>query len=148
MVVKHYGRQSFPELEIGGAVMAADANGAVTGQRQPVLSVSANTSIPASASGAVYIVTAADKILSLPATAAGLRYTVVLAATGLSAGTGLQISPAAADKIMGNGFTSADNKDAILAGSGDREGDMLTLVGDGNLGWYITAVAGTWTREA
>lgn len=104
--------------------------------------------ITAALSGAVILVTAADQTLTLPATVEGLEYTIILAAAGLSTGAGLAISPAAADQIIGNGFTPADNKDAILAGSGDRAGDTITLVGDGVAGWYITAVTGTWTREA
>lgn len=115
---------------------------------QTVLTKSANYSLLAADSGSLVLVTAADKILTLPATAAGLVYRISLAAAGLSSGTGLQIAPAAADKIMGDGFTSADNKAAILAGSGDREGDSITLVGDGVDGWYIVAHEGTWTRAS
>ena len=35
-----------------------------------------------------------------------------------------------------------------FAGSGDRAGDAITLVGDGVDGWYITGLTGTWTRQA
>jgi len=108
----------------------------------------ANASLTPADAGAVLIITAANLVISLPPTAPGLHFTFVLAAGGLSAGAGLAISPVAADKIMGNGFTSADNKDAILAGATDREGDSITLEGDGADGWYISAVTGTWTREA
>ena len=114
----------------------------------PLLSKNANYSLVAGDSGALILVTAADKVLTLPSTVAGLTYRVVLAAAGLSTGTGLQIAPAAADKIMGDGFTSGDNKAAVLAGSGDREGDSITLVGDGADGWYIVAHEGTWTRAS
>lgn len=124
------------------------ANAELAGLRRPILTKSANYTLTTADSWSVVVVTGADKIMTLPATVAGLWYTFVLASAGLSAGTGLQISPQAADKIMGNGFTSADNKDAILSGSGDREGDMITLVGDGVDGWYIMDVVGTWTREA
>lgn len=113
-----------------------------------IITTDADRTLTADESGATVIVSAADVVITLPATAAGLTYTIVLAAGGLSAGTGLSVSPQAADKIMGNGFTSADDKDAILAGSGDREGDSITLCGDGAAGWYITNVVGTWTREA
>lgn len=113
-----------------------------------VESVAANKTLTASDSGKLFKVTAADLVITLPATAAGLRFAFVLAAAGLSAGTGLSISPQATDKIMGNGFTSLDDKDAILAGASDREGDMLEVVADGADGWYITRVVGTWTRQA
>jgi hypothetical protein len=105
--------------------------------------------VTAADSGTVFIAGAADIVFTLPATIAGLRYGFVIATAGLSSGTGLSISPAAADKIMGNGFTSQDNKDAICAGSGDREGDQIRIFGDGVDGWYFDGPAlGTWTREA
>jgi len=125
-----------------------DANKAVAGITRPVVTKSADYTVTAADSRKVIVVTGADKVMTLPATVAGLEYTFVLASAGLSAGTGLSISPNAADKIMGNGFTSADDKDAILAGASDREGDALTLVGDGVDGWYIVGVTGTWTRQA
>ena len=124
-----------------------DSNKAVSGVACPVLSKSANYPVTAADSGSLIMVTAADKVMTLPATVVGLWYRFVLTAAGLSTGTGLSISPNASDKIMGNGFTSADDKDAILAGSGDREGDSITLVGDGVDGWFIVAHEGTWTRE-
>jgi hypothetical protein len=108
----------------------------------------ANFNVAATDYDAVFLVTSADKIATLPATIAGLRVTFTLAAAGLSAGTGLQIAPNAADKIMGNGLTSADNKALILTGATDREGDSVTLVGDGVDGWYIAAITGTWARAA
>lgn len=113
-----------------------------------VLTKSADYTLTTADNGSTVVVTGVDKVITLPATAAGLWYRIVLAAAGLSAGTGLSISPNASDKIMGNGFTSVDNKDAILAGAGDREGDSITLAADGVDGWYIVAVTGTWTREA
>lgn len=143
---------------VGVAINGAEvANFSSTGMGTPaglgvsgpvqVATKSADFSVTAADSGKTFIVTAADKVASLPATAAGLRFRFVLAAGGLSTGTGLSISPVAADKIMGNGFTSADNKDAILAGSGDREGDTLDLIGDGVDGYYIVGAIGTWSRE-
>jgi hypothetical protein len=125
-----------------------DANKAVAGITRKVLTKSANYTVTAADSRAVILVTGVDKVMTLPATVAGFEYTFVLAAAGLSAGTGLAIAPDAADKIMGNGFTSADAKKALLAGATDREGDSITLVGDGVDGWYIVGVTGTWTREA
>lgn len=109
---------------------------------------SANYTVLATESGANFLMTGVDKIFTLPATQLGLRFRFMLAAAGLSAGTGLQVAPAAVDKIMGNGFTSLDNKAAILAGASDREGDYIELTGDGVDGWYITDILGTWTRQA
>lgn len=127
----------------GGDIDAGELRHKVT-----VVSKSANYTCTADDTGTLFIAGAADLVFTLPSTAKGLCYTFQIAAAGLSVGTGLSISPASTDKIMGNGFTSADNKDAICAGSGDREGDLIELVGDGDLGWYINRVIGTWTREA
>lgn len=120
----------------------------ITAFRESILTKSADYTLTAADSGKTVVMSGVDKVLTLPATTSGLHYKIVLAAAGLSSGTGLSISPNSADKIMGNGFTSADDKDAILAGSGDREGDMIELVGDGVDGWYILNVVGTWTRQA
>jgi len=117
------------------------------GFRNKTKVISATYTVKASDSGYLLIVSAADLVLTLPATAKGYLFRFVLAAAGLSAGTGLSISPATVDKFIGNGFTPLDNKDAILAGSGDRAGDYLQVEGDGVDGYYITGVIGTWTRE-
>jgi hypothetical protein len=74
-------------------------------------------------------------------------YTFVLSANGLSAGTGLTLNIDANDKFMGNGFTPSDGKDCILAGATDREGDTITIMSDGDKGWLILNVTGTWSRE-
>lgn len=93
-------------------------------------------------SGVVQNVTATATI-TLPATVVGSQYIIRNAGDGSVTVT---VSPAAADKIMGNGFTSADNKDAInTLGKG---GDFIHLVGDGVNGYHVAAVSGTWTREA
>jgi hypothetical protein len=116
--------------------------------KRNVIAKSADFNVATAESGCIYEIGGVDKVATLPATAPGLQYRFVLAAAGLSSGTGFSVSPNASDKIMGNGFTSADNKDAILAGSGDREGDMIELTADAaGAGWYITGVIGTWTRE-
>jgi hypothetical protein len=136
----NFGNLEAKTLKINGVDSKAEAVN--------VLTKNANYTVQATDNNAHIIVTAADKVITLPPTIAGFLLCISLAAAGLSASTGLQISPNANDKIMGNGFTSADNKDAILAGSGDREGDSITLRGDGVDGWYIVAHEGTWTREA
>jgi hypothetical protein len=97
-------------------------------------------------SGTTYVADSTTSVVcTLPATEVGLKFTLVVGQ--LTSTGGHAFSPAAADKIMGNGFTAADDKDAICTASGDRVGDSITVVGDGSLGWYITAVTGTWDRE-
>lgn len=108
----------------------------------------ANYTVTSEDSGKTIIADAADLVITLPATIAGFELRVALGPNGLSGGTGLSISPAAADKMMGDGFTPADDKDAILTGATDRIGDAIDIVGDGVDGWLITNVTGTWAREA
>lgn len=93
-------------------------------------------------SGVVQNVTASATI-TLPATVVGTSYII---RNGGDESVTVTVSPAAADKIMGNGFTSADDKDAInTLGNG---GDYIHLVGDGVNGWFVAGVSGTWTRQA
>lgn len=92
---------------------------------------------------------AVDAVFTLPAAAAatkGVWYEFECGA--LSTGTGLSISPAAADHIRGNGLTAVDNKDLINTGATDALGDMIRLYCDGVDGWVIEAVIGTWAKEA
>lgn len=118
------------------------------GRRQLVKFITANYTVKASDSGNLLIVTTADLVLSLPATVKGYIFSVAVAAAALSVGTGLSLSPVALDQFIGNGFTPADNKDAINTGASDRAGDFIQVAGDGSLGYYITTVIGTWAREA
>lgn len=145
----NYSHGSTPGASVADVVLVAGAGRELpTGLVENVVTKGADYPVVAADSDKIIIVTAADKIMTLPSTVLGLRFTFVLAATGLSAGTGLQIAPAALDQIIGDGFTPADNKAAILAGASDRAGDMIEVIGDGNLGWYITRVIGTWARAA
>lgn len=105
-----------------------------------VISTAVNRTMTADESGSIIIVTAADKVITLPATQAGLTYTVVLGNGGLSAGTGLSVSPAAVDKID----AGADDADFVNSGASDTVGDSVTMVGDGAGGWYAINVQGTW----
>lgn len=89
-----------------------------------------------------------DAVFTLPAAAAltkGVWYEFECGA--LSSGTGLAISPNAADHIRGNGLTSTDDKDLINSGGSDRLGDMVRLYCDGVDGWVIEAIIGTWAKE-
>ncbi len=59
-----------------------------------------------------------------------------------------KVSPNAADKIMGNGFTPADDKDAEFTAASDRVGDTATFESDGVDGWFISDVEGTIDRQS
>lgn len=125
----------------------------VTGVADRQLVVSANRTMTGFDSGKTFIIGANDLTITLPAVSglsgvgSGCVYRFVLRSDGLSTGTGLSLSPNSADQFYGNGFTPLDNKDAILSGASDRAGDTITIVSDGQDGWIITNVIGTWTRE-
>jgi hypothetical protein len=112
----------------------------------PYIEKTVSFTVAASESGAVYMCKAVDLVATLPTSAAGLRYTFI--AHTVSATTGLSLSPAAADAIMGNGLTSVDNKDLINTAATDSEGDAVTIIADGADGWWIESITGTWAKEA
>jgi len=107
--------------------------------------------------GVVQNVQADGKVITLPSTAAGLTFTIRNGGvpvtngptgTGANGSLAVTISPAAADKISGNGLTPADNKDLINTKATAQVGDEVTLVGDGVDGWVIQNIVGTWARES
>lgn len=85
-------------------------------------------------------------VITLPATTVGMSFKIVNA--GADGAVGIAVSPNASDKIMGNGYTSADNKDAINTKATAKKGDFIELVADGANGWFVRAVKGIWAREA
>ena len=121
----------------------------VSGLKSPTpAALTVNTVLTAADSNKVFLVGAADLVITLPSTAAGIRYTFILQNAGLSSGTGLSLSPAALDFVTGIGLTATDNKDLILSGASDRAGDSVTIAADGVDGWYVVAHEGTWAKEA
>lgn len=80
--------------------------------------------------------------ITLPATVVGTTYLIRVGAPGVT----VTVAPNASDKIMGNGFTSADNKALIF--TSQPFGSYVVLVGDGANGWFAQFVHGTATRAA
>lgn len=111
-----------------------------------VVTSAVNLTLTQDDSGKIIVITGADKVVTLPATQEGLVYTIVTGATSVT--TGLSVSPAAADQIIGLGFTAADDKDAINTQASERVGDSITLVGNGSTGWLAINASGTWARQA
>lgn len=99
-------------------------------------------------SGVVQNVTATATI-TLPAVAAGISGTSYIIRVG-APGITVNVSPNSADKIVGNGFTAADDKDAIA--TDQPAGSFLHLVAVNEAttdsAWVVHRVCGTWTREA
>lgn len=125
-----------------------DVDMGATTYKRTVETKTASYTLTAADSGKIFLANGSGTLtFTLPSTAAGLEYTIqVMQLPG--SGVGTSLSPAAADKLIGNGFTPADDKDAINTAASDRLGDLITVVGDGVDGWYVTAVIGTWAREA
>ncbi len=116
--------------------------------KRTVETKTASFTLTAADSGKIFLIDgSASVVATLPSTAAGLEYTLIVKQLPGS-GAGTAFSPAAADKIIGNGFTATDDKDAINSAASDALGDWITLVGDGVDGWYISSIKGTWAREA
>ena len=135
-----------------------NVTGALLYNSKIVSTKSNGTTLAASESGSVILQSTNSATITLPATVAGLRYTFVWAGT---AGQTFNISPNSSDKIMGsildvadgNIVTAAssgagtDNKDLQLDG-GSQVGDRVTLVADGDSGWYIEEALGSWAFES
>ena len=121
------------------------------------LNIDTNKTLAEGDCGLVQNLVADSVVITLPATVVGYHFIcrnggapVTSGPTGTgSNGTVLvAVSPNAADKIMGNGFTSADNKDALNTKATSKVGDEIQLVGDGVNGYMVTRIIGTWAREA
>ncbi len=121
--------------------------GIVSGNKRKVNLAAATQALTAAQSGERFV-GAVDAVFTLPAASAdtkGVWYEFECGA--LSTGTGLSISPAAADSIRGNGLTAVDDKDLINSGATDRLGDSVRIYCDGVVGWVIEAIVGTWAKE-
>lgn len=108
--------------------------------------VSTNKTLDEGDNGVIQVVDTDAVVITLPATVVGTSYTVM---NGAADGAALvKIAPNASDKVMGNGYTSADNKYIGNTKATAKRGDYMKLVGDGVNGWMIVAVKGTWAKEA
>ena len=119
----------------------------LSGGRKKVNLAAATQTLTAAQSGEKFV-GAVDAVFTLPAAAAGTKgVTYEFECGALSSGTGLSISPAAADHIRGNGLTSTDDKDLINTGATDVLGDLARLYCDGVDGWVIEQVIGIWAKQ-
>lgn len=112
------------------------------------LTKSADYTVTAADSGYVIDVTASCTI-TLPAAAAGvsgIRTTIRVGKPNIT----VTVSPNSADKIVGNGFTAADDKDAIA--TSQPAGSFIDLMSVNEAttdsAWAVQGVLGTWTRQA
>jgi hypothetical protein len=113
-----------------------------------VETVTGNKTLDAGDSGVVQNVTATCTI-TLPAVAAGTAGVTYPIRVGAEAIT-VTVSPNSADKIVCNGFTAADDKDAIATTQPAGSYIILQSVNEATTdsAWVVTRVLGTWTRQA
>lgn len=96
--------------------------------------------------GKVMLVTVDAKVITLPSVAAGLRY--VVANGGADGAVAVNVSPAAADKIMGADLAGVDNKDRINTKATAKRLDYLDFEYGSADGWLVNAERGIWAAEA
>lgn len=125
---------------------SAEVQGQFTETNRASVTKSDNYTVLATDSGKIIDVDTDAKTITLPATVLGL--TVTIRNAGADGAVAVTVSPAAADKIVGNGEAGVDNKDIVNTKATAKNGDYVTLVGDGADGWYIQAIKGTWAAEA
>ena len=141
---KVYRKQGGAELVIAsGGKITQEAGGAIVA---PVAIKTLDYTVLASESGTIFKIATDAKTFTLPATEAGLRYTFIN--SGADGAVLLAISPAAADAIHGRALTSVDDKDLLNTKATAKEGDAVTIIGDGVDGWFIVAVEGIWAKES
>jgi hypothetical protein len=90
---------------------------------------------------------AATVVVTLPkASTVGAGFTArVLAGVLPGAGAGLTVTPNAADKFQGNGFSAKTAGQTLVnSAASDVVGDMVEVVSDGNVTWFVTNKIGTW----
>lgn len=108
-------------------------------------SVSDNKTLDALDTGKVFFVTADAKTITLPAVT-GMKFRVV---NGGAYGTVLvTISPNSSDAIVGPDLTATDNKDLLNTKATARRGDYVDIEYGDATGWAVTAINGTWVKEA
>jgi len=112
-------------------------------QKRKMETVTANRTLTYEDSGKVFFVATDGLTITLPATREGIEYTFIN--SGADGNNIITISPNASDAI--HYVTSVDDKDLINTKATAVEGDMVTLVGDGDAGWWVTAIKGTWAKQ-
>lgn len=119
--------------------------------------VTTNKTLTLADQGIVQNVTVDAVVITLPATSPGAVFVIqnggdnpanTPSGAVADASCLVSVSPNASDKIQGNGFTAADNKDAVNTKATAKVGDRIVLVGDGVDGYNLMTVIGTWAREA
>lgn len=135
--------------ESSGVVVVAFVAQAIDGfgDNQNRELISDDKTLDAEDTGKIFYIDTDAKTITLPVTATpGQAITFVNAeAFGTVA---VNISPAAADKIMGPDLPGVDNKDLILTKETAKRGDYVVLTSGHADGWTVSAMKGMWAAEA
>jgi hypothetical protein len=105
-------------------------------------------------SGNIFLIGTDALAITLPATKKGVSYTFIN--SGADGNNLITISPNEDDAIFGTVANATadsvsggvDDKDIINTKATANKGDRITLIGDGDSGWYITEGVGIWASEA
>lgn len=109
--------------------------------------ISVDTTLDATHTGKLLWIDTDAKFVTLPAIATGLDGVCIV--NGGAYGTvAVNVSPNAADMILGPDITGADNKDLINTKATARRGDFVVLGGNDADGYAVQALRGTWARES
>lgn len=115
-----------------------------------IKTLAGSATLTAADSGKLIVATTADSVITLPAGVPGLKFKVITAnataATGGSVGTTVDVP--GTDTLNGNGFTAAAGKGAVNTDASAVIGDFLEVTCTAANTWFITAIKGTWAREA
>ena len=112
----------------------------------PISAVEGALTISADDVGKIYTSDSDGQVYTLPATGAGMVFTFINLCTDDACK--VSIAPNDADKIMGLDVSGTDSYHWINTKVGSTKGDMVKLLGDGDLGWYVMEQHGTWDVEA
>tara|TARA_R110000737_G_scaffold37425_3_gene57199 strand:+ start:10 stop:426 length:417 start_codon:yes stop_codon:yes gene_type:complete len=123
-------------------------------EKSLVQTIAVSGSLSNTDSGTKYLVGTDALVITLPATKKGVEFTVIN--SGADGNNIITISPVAGDAIIGSIANAAadsvsggvDGKDIINTKSTANKGDRITLIGDGDSGWYIVEGVGIWASEA
>lgn len=112
----------------------------------PKETISTNKTLDAQDTGKTFFVDTDALTVTLPATATALDCTIVN--IGAFGGVAVNVSPAAADKIMGPDIAGTDNKDLINTKATAQRGDLVSLYSGHADGYTVRELVGTWAEEA
>lgn len=136
-------------LDITGASTFADKvtySGQLVHANATTQAVSADTILDVTSCGKV-IQCATDCVeIVLPGTAAGATFTIVN--TAADAGARIGVKADGADKIFAPDTATGDGSGMSNSKSSHIQGDMIQLVGDGDSGWYVSQITGTWISDS